>query len=62
MNKSVITSYVTVVIGAISYFGFGYAFAYGEPGNGFIGRNHFFGTNVAENATVVKNAAVVSYS
>ena len=36
-----------LVIKAISYYAFGYAFAYGEPGNGFIGHNFFFSSNVA---------------
>jgi len=37
-----------LVIGAIAYWAIGFAFAYGEPGNEFIGSNHFFSTNVKE--------------
>ncbi|CAK8687801.1 unnamed protein product [Clavelina lepadiformis] len=43
-----------VFIGAISYYAVGYAFAYGESGNPFIGHVHFFATNVKQgfNATL----------
>ena len=50
-----ITLVLFSVIGAVSYYGVGYAFAYGEPGNGFIGHNHFFGSNVVDNSTAVSN-------
>ncbi|XP_076818593.1 putative ammonium transporter 1 isoform X1 [Clavelina lepadiformis] len=33
-------------IGSIAFWGFGYALAYGVPGNGFIGHHHFFSTYV----------------
>lgn len=38
------------------YYAVGYSFAYGEPGNAFIGHNYFFASNVrpaAINETVV---------
>uniref|UniRef100_H2YUI0 Ammonium transporter n=1 Tax=Ciona savignyi TaxID=51511 RepID=H2YUI0_CIOSA len=38
-------------IGAIMYFAIGYSFAYGKPGNAFIGHNYFFATNMDENFT-----------
>ncbi|XP_078492621.1 ammonium transporter 2 [Ciona intestinalis] len=38
-------------IGAIMYFAVGYSFAYGQPGNRFIGHNYFFATNMDENFT-----------
>jgi len=41
-----------VFIGAVSYYLFGYAFAYGEPSNGFIGHNTFAAGNVRTNTTV----------
>lgn len=31
---------------ALSYWAIGWAFAYGEPGNGFIGNNYFFASNI----------------
>merc|ERR1711909_239859 len=40
-----------VFIGAVSYYLFGYAFAYGEPSNGFIGYDTFAASNVRVNAT-----------
>lgn len=33
-------------IGAIAFWAFGYAFAYGKPGNAFIGYGYFLSTNV----------------
>ena len=41
------------VIGAIAYWSIGFAFAFGEPGNFFIGHNHFFSENVDANITFV---------
>jgi len=38
--------FLFTVIGAICYYAVGYPFAYGEPGNAFIGHNYFFGSNV----------------
>merc|ERR1711909_72736 len=35
-----------VFIGAVSYYLFGFAFAYGEPSNAFIGHNSFAAGNV----------------
>ena len=45
------------VIGAIAYYAVGYAFAYGEPGNAFIGHNFFFADNL-EISNVSSNVSV----
>jgi len=39
-------SLLLTVIGVICYYAVGYPFAYGEPGNAFIGHNYFFATNI----------------
>jgi len=44
--KLLLTSNYVAVIGAVCYYAVGYSFAYGEPGNAFIGHNYFFGSNV----------------
>uniref|UniRef100_H2YE19 Ammonium transporter n=1 Tax=Ciona savignyi TaxID=51511 RepID=H2YE19_CIOSA len=36
-----------VFVGSLSFFAFGYPFAYGRPGNSFIGHNNFFGANTS---------------
>ncbi|KAJ8023646.1 Ammonium transporter 1 member 2 [Holothuria leucospilota] len=37
-----------VCLGAVAYWGVGYAFAFGNPGNAFIGHNYFFFGNIPD--------------
>nr|XP_039264963.1 putative ammonium transporter 1 [Styela clava] len=40
-------NFLDVFVGALSYWVFGFAFAYGVPGNAFIGHNYFFSRSVS---------------
>lgn len=42
----ILKNVVDVWMAALSYWAIGWAFAYGEPGNGFIGNNYFFASNI----------------
>ncbi|XP_039274612.2 putative ammonium transporter 1 isoform X1 [Styela clava] len=45
----ILKNVVDVWMAALTYWAVGYSFAYGEPGNGFIGHNYFFGSNLQQN-------------
>jgi len=49
-----------VFIGAVSYYLFGFAFAYGDPSNAFIGHNTFAAGNVREANLTSGDTAVVA--
>jgi len=48
-----------VFIGAVSYYLFGYAFAYGTPSNAFIGHNTFAAGDVRDATNVTDDAVVL---
>ncbi|XP_009857502.2 ammonium transporter 1 [Ciona intestinalis] len=52
-----------VFVGSLSFFAFGYPFAYGRPGNSFIGHNNFFGANVQyfEKSVIANNQTLGGY-
>lgn len=48
VTNSIMKNILDLFIGALAYWTLGFAFAYGIPGNAFIGHNFFFSSNVEQ--------------